>query len=797
MKKILSILLLFISVFSFGQNTHIPTAALTIDSLNANYLQSSSNIPLQSFRIKRVSLNGVSSVIASGDSYTNAQGAPVTAQGYIQLFANKYNLTLTNKAVSGSGAYSAASQMNRYIDPANNTSIITNMSGFNDYRRSGANTLTNKELASCISSIIANNLIDSFYAANNAHLIKGGAGGWTTFTPSSSGGKADYYGGLGEFSNSANDSITFFSVGDAFIIGYINQTTSGFAGGNFNVYADDSLCFNVVCDAANGISDGVNSNLVAPGAAIVKGLGSGLHKVVIKHTTANYTYIDYVATVKNPLKIAPILLSLIPKMTAIGYAISPSSGNNICFNQGDSTILATAYKFIDYNVGVVFPMDYFNLANGLSSDNIHPNQLGYQQILSSFCDHVYKNNTGMLGVFSYGNNINPISAPFTAGLYSGSIPGFAMYNSSAGADSKIYRTYEDATGNYKIDALRDDGTSPIVVLQQARSGTTLGELDIGASALKLSGNKMGIGITPTAVGLEISGATPLITIDQTSGTSIFYGLFASGGIDYNQVSINRNPNTGTIAQTGKAAATWNLTSAAGESEMNWYTSTTNNTSPTLRETLLGNGHHLFNTTTDSSAWIHIGAGTTSLAPLKFTSGPLLTTPKNGVFEFFDHLYFTVSGTRYQIDQQTTSAFPAADYTLTADRTLNGSTGTYGLNLGASGNRLNFASIYSAGSIGLHGLLTLDPFPTITDANYVAPANISTYKLPVITANRTFTPPTGGGNALLFIYDANTAGFTWNPAGTNFKDATGTTITSFTNNTFYIFMNDGTNWIQVK
>lgn len=65
----------------------------------------------------------------------------------------------------------------------------------------------------------------------------------------------------------------------------------------------------------------------------------------------------------------------------------------------------------------------------------------------------------------------------------------------------------------------------------------------------------------------------------------------------------------------------------------------------------GNGYSGFNITSPT-AWLHIGAGTTTGAPLKLTSGTALTTPQDGAIEYHgSHLYFTIGSTRYQLDQQ--------------------------------------------------------------------------------------------------------------------------------------------------
>jgi len=63
-------------------------------------------------------------------------------------------------------------------------------------------------------------------------------------------------------------------------------------------------------------------------------------------------------------------------------------------------------------------------------------------------------------------------------------------------------------------------------------------------------------------------------------------------------------------------------------------------------------------TATPTALIHLAAGTATAgtAPIKLTTGTALTIPEDGVFEYHaSHLYFTIGGTRYQLDQQLDSA----------------------------------------------------------------------------------------------------------------------------------------------
>lgn len=57
-------------------------------------------------------------------------------------------------------------------------------------------------------------------------------------------------------------------------------------------------------------------------------------------------------------------------------------------------------------------------------------------------------------------------------------------------------------------------------------------------------------------------------------------------------------------------------------------------------------------TSTPTAILHLGAGSTTTAQLKFNSGSLLTTPQTGAIEFDGtHFYGSIGSTRYQLDQQ--------------------------------------------------------------------------------------------------------------------------------------------------
>jgi hypothetical protein len=135
-----------------------------------------------------------------------------------------------------------------------------------------------------------------------------------------------------------------------------------------------------------------------------------------------------------------------------------------------------------------------------------------------------------------------------------------------------------------------------------------------------------------------------------------------------------------------------------------------------------------------------------------------------------------------------------DSVLASNRSVGGNGKT--LSLGVSGDNLARLNLFSASAIGLYGIPTYSISPVITDANFTGSANQSVFKLPVITANRVFTPPTASPGGVITIWNANTATTAlWTLPASTFKDASGNTLNALFNNGYYNFYYDGTNWIQ--
>lgn len=162
--------------------------------------------------------------------------------------------------------------------------------------------------------------------------------------------------------------------------------------------------------------------------------------------------------------------------------------------------------------------------------------------------------------------------------------------------------------------------------------------------------------TQVTQGSVIGGAVASTT---TGGSVIAYshtiGLPTSAGGTVGRFNITGGPttgNTGTIYNTISNTETHTVSHTT-------YTSTFIRYNPTFAGAqagtqteyfIIGNsGLSGFGTLTPANAWVTLGAGTTALGPLKFTSGTNLTAATAGCFEYDNTLYFTQSdATRRQV-----------------------------------------------------------------------------------------------------------------------------------------------------
>lgn len=146
-----------------------------------------------------------------------------------------------------------------------------------------------------------------------------------------------------------------------------------------------------------------------------------------------------------------------------------------------------------------------------------------------------------------------------------------------------------------------------------------------------------------------------------------------------------------------------------------------------------------------TARLHLPAGTAtvSTAPLKFTTGIALTTPEDGAIEYHNsHLYFTISNTRYQIDQQSgivqtpwTSNINAAGYILSGNSTSGGTLTLQSTSNETKGKLLFGVSAYDEVNNRL-GIGTTTPLTPIHVKTLAGQSNL---RLETMSVNMAYAP----------------------------------------------------------
>lgn len=134
-----------------------------------------------------------------------------------------------------------------------------------------------------------------------------------------------------------------------------------------------------------------------------------------------------------------------------------------------------------------------------------------------------------------------------------------------------------------------------------------------------------------------------------------------------------------------------------------------------------------------------------------------------------------------------------DVTMVANHSVSGNNKS--LSLGTNGSRLSGFQANSAAFIQLFGMVQLNS-ESATDADYTITARGGMVTLPTITTNRTVTVGAVGAGAIIIVWNKNSTGNAWNISGT-VVDAADAAITAFANDTMYILISDGSQWVKVN
>jgi hypothetical protein len=319
---------------------------------------------------------GGTAATAYGDSITVGYpyGVSAPGNGYAALISTSQAWTLINLAVAGSQLADWLTNIWGGTVSASNTSFM--LTGYNDMRFCGS-------VSACQTSY-QNNLMSmlAYLAIPDANKVKAlgavtYAGSWS----SASGIGTTYT------SSNAGDTAAFTVSGTGLIIDVLTSA-GGLGLRPFAVSVDGVVKGTFTATAA--YTDGAGF-VYGMYPVIITGLSNGSHSVVLTlQGGTGQVYFSWAAGIGGSLAPNSIFVGNTLKMNSAGYAAGGPTYNNgsdaavTSFNSINSTVVSTlaadglvSIKYVDANSA-------YNLSTDVSSDNIHPNNLGASHIANAF-----------------------------------------------------------------------------------------------------------------------------------------------------------------------------------------------------------------------------------------------------------------------------------------------------------------------------------------------------------------------------------------------------------------------------
>jgi uncharacterized protein (DUF2141 family) len=230
------------------------------------------------------------------------------------------------------------------------------------------------------------------------------------------------------------------------------------------------------------------------------------------------------------------------------------------------------------------------------------------------------------------------------------------------------------------------------------TGAALADFDHDGDADLMIGGNSGISYGYENTGSVGAASNTLFGV-AVGGSQKFRvnGVGNLSGGTYNGLTLTSATDGFTLSGGGVTSRTLTVSGSSVSINQNLLTTS----SPTFAGmTLNGN---LGIGTTSPTAFLNIKAGTATAgtAPLKFTTGTLLSATEGGAMEFDGtHIYFTTTnaGTRYQLDQQSGTSYSATNgLTLNVAAFELGGTLTRATDIALASNNLTFSGL---GNIGI-------------------------------------------------------------------------------------------------
>jgi hypothetical protein len=142
-----------------------------------------------------------------------------------------------------------------------------------------------------------------------------------------------------------------------------------------------------------------------------------------------------------------------------------------------------------------------------------------------------------------------------------------------------------SAGTVSAPAITTTGDTNTGIFFPAADTIAFTEGGVESMRIDASGN-LGIGTTSPATKLNLGGTSDQSIQINGSGTAAYLGTSTSVA----QISSNRNPTTGAIYDSGRAVSYINLEAASGNSNIQFYTTATNNVNPTERMRITSAGN---------------------------------------------------------------------------------------------------------------------------------------------------------------------------------------------------------------
>lgn len=569
-------------------------------------------------------------IMGIGDSWVyGLYSNPIATAAFFPTFVSAVGGVAQNYAISGSGTGSAARQTMSNQSTVLNKKVVVIMSGHNDESNIGHSAPAVEKVKGNYRSMIVNSMLNTAINVYDASVTK--AGTWVNDSTNIS--KSEVSFSLPSLKSSvAGSTLTYTFTGSNLSVFYFGADVSLNAG-RFTVTVDSVVYATIDENNKTVYAAGYdNGKYVSSNCYTLNGLANKTHTVTITTLDNKVTYIDAIGTLQGQ-NVAPNVLIC---------AIMGSS-------QSTYTVLNSAVKdvvgeFIGYPVWWVNTWKYFNTANLILS---HPNNIGHGEIAQTLIELVSRDQSLLL-VDEVNSTVRMGGTPYA------SPSGFTI-SSDVGARQYMQTAN---TGTYSILRLqRTRGTraAPLAV----QSGDIVGSI-LFSGLDAASGNFLeNVGIRSEVSGSVSTGSVPedlylhtgtTSAIDRmhttAAGLTVFSsnnsvatpgstleirGTNASGGglritATLPRVDIFGNGTGSVTWQMLQAAAATNFTNSAGTNLMR------------IGDAGIGVGGQ-----TTIRGTLSLPAGSTTVTPISWVSGPLNTTPIIGGDEFFtDKRYIIIT-----------------------------------------------------------------------------------------------------------------------------------------------------------